>query len=111
MPVPKDEQSNHHIPKVIFELGRLVCYTYQTQLEILEQKPSTSIYWKFKDLPEHNGPFATIYQAMQHYTHILESTKAVSIKDLGKGSNNVIPLPVNSKSNVIPVDFKSKKRV
>lgn len=103
MPMIKQE----FMPVVIFELGRLVCYTYQTQQELVDKKPYSSVYWKFKDMPEHNGPFPNIYSAMKHYTYILESTKAVTVSSIPK--DNI--LPFDFQNNVIKVDFVAKRRV
>lgn len=94
MPMIKQEV----MPVVIFELGNLVCYTYQTAQENLDKKLYESVYWKFKDSNEHNGPFPNIYSAMKHYTHILQTSKVISLAPMPKG-------------NVIEVDFKAKRRV
>jgi len=77
---------------LMFELGHLEVFCYQTIEEWSQGKPPESVYWQKKNEPEIHGPFASMYQAVNDYTDFIAKPKE--------------PVP----DNLIFVDFKAKKR-
>lgn len=79
---------------LIFELGSLQVYHYQTPEETAANKPYSSVYWQDRDTKQVYGPFPSVYEAMSHYTWN---------KSVEKGNQNT--------GKVIRVDFKTKKKL
>jgi len=77
---------------IVFELGHLEVFCYQTIEEWSQGKPAEAVYWQKKGEPQVYGPFASIYQAVNHYSDFIAKNKE--------------PIP----DNLIFVDFKAKKR-
>lgn len=78
-------------PVLIFELGHLQVFSYQTIEEWTTHVEPDNFFWKKKDAAIINGPFKTLFEAVQNYTD--------TIKPMER-------LP----ENVIEVDFKLKRR-
>lgn len=80
---------------LVFELGHLQVFHYQTSTEWFRRIPPSEYYWQKRGDFNSYGPFLSVYDAVNDYT------KFIAIK------TNIEPLP----DNVITVDFKSKKRI
>jgi hypothetical protein len=79
---------------LIFELGALQVFHYQTDLEIQAMQPYKEVFWQDKYAHDMYGPFASIHDAMTHRMWVMSQ-----------------PVGTDIKSNVINVDFKTKKRI
>lgn len=86
------------VPTLIFELGSIQVFTYQTPEEVLLNIPYSEVYWQDKVSKYTYGPFPTIYDAMTHYTGLIASQKAQVI-----GTQQT--------ADIIYVDFKNKQRI
>lgn len=80
---------------LIFELGALQVYHFPTPEQITRNIMSQEIYWQDKNTKETFGPFISIFEAMLHYTWMVQNYR------LNKGK---------TKDNVIHVDFRKKRR-
>jgi hypothetical protein len=87
------------LPSLIFELGNLQVFHYQTQEEFMFNTGYKEVYWQDKASKNTYGPFKSVYDCMTHYT-----TTGASHK---KGFE-VLGVPVGT---VIYIDFKNKKRI
>jgi hypothetical protein len=87
------------LPSLIFELGTLQVFHYQTREEFILNTGYREVYWQDKVSMHTYGPFETIYAAMTHYTTLVASQK--------KGLE-VIGVPV---ADVVYVDFRNKRRI
>lgn len=74
---------------LVFELGHLLVFYYQTMEEYSQKIQPSEIFWQKKGESTVHGPFPTAWHAVDDY------------------SNSLTPLP----DNVISVDFKAKKRI
>lgn len=83
-------------PVLIFELGQLQVYSFQTIKQIEEKAPHTKVYWQTKASANTYGPFPSVYDAMKHYTWILASQGNTEDKTIAP---------------VIYVDFNRKARI
>lgn len=79
---------------LIFELGSLQVFHYQTPEEIQYNVPYKDVYWQDKVQKMVYGPFLNVYQAVNHH---------VWIKTNEKGDKNT--------AKIIRMDFKTKKRL
>lgn len=82
-------------PILLFELGHLQVFHYQTIDEWAANRPIEQVYWQKRGENIVYGPFETMYLAVQDYSAYIEANKEGAPK-----------LP----DNVIQVDFKTKKR-
>jgi hypothetical protein len=80
-------------PVLVFELGHLQVFHYQTDDEWRRGTPPGAMYWKIKSSPTVHGPFPTAYHAVNHYSSTLK------------------PSGPPTTDNVIHVDFVNKKRL
>lgn len=80
-------------PILLFELGALQVYHFQTEEQIAAEKKYTDVYWRDKNSQQTVGPFPTIYDAVAHWTWHLSQ------------------LSENAAENVIHVDFYGKRRI
>lgn len=79
---------------LLFELGSMQAYHYQTEEEASLNKHPTSVYWSDRTMMLSRGPFSAIHLAMEDYTAIVSLRKADRAPD-----------------NLIRVDFKTRKRI
>lgn len=77
---------------LVFKLGHLQVFYYQTLEDLHKKIQPTEFFWKKVDDNEIHGPFKTTHDAVNHY------------------SEAIAPKP-ELPANVIPVDFKAKKRI
>jgi hypothetical protein len=87
------------LPALIFELGNLQVFHYQTQEEYMMNMGYKEVYWQDKVSKHTYGPFSSVYDCMTHYTTTVASQK--------KGLE-VIGIP---NADVIYMDFRNKKRI
>ena len=80
-------------PVMLFELGALQVYHFQTEEEIQAQKKYTEVYWRDKNSTETVGPFPTIHEAVTHWKW------------------RISQLAENAAENVVYVDFYKRKRI
>lgn len=81
-------------PILVFELGHLQVFCYQTVQEWQAGIYPAEFFWQKKGEPRSYGPFVNIYLAVTDYTAQLASKKEETKTD-----------------NVIHVDFKAKRRI
>jgi hypothetical protein len=79
---------------LIFELGTLQVFHYQTPEEVEFNQPYKDIYWQDRVTKQTYGPFPNIYEATRHHAYI---------KMVEKGDKQT--------AKVIRIDFKTKKRL
>ena len=79
---------------LLFEIGNLQVYHFQTRADKRRGKAYTEVYWRDKNTLQSFGPFSSVYSAVTHYQFLEEERKA---KDF--------------KTKVISVDFRSKKKL
>jgi hypothetical protein len=89
------EQIKHKV--IILELGHLLVITFQSSQDIAMRTQPTAYFWQEKTGNVFYGPFSTIYTATKNYSDYMESLKKTILKPSFEG-------------NVIPVDFKNKRR-
>lgn len=80
---------------IIFELGKLQVYHYQTMTEWTHKIAPKEVFWLVKDNPIVHGPFLSAYDAVNDYTKSLND-KEYADQQL---------------KNLISIDFKAKKRL
>lgn len=80
----------------LLELGNLEVFTVQDSFDYFAKVPhdAKEVFWCRKDVGYVYGPFATIYEACQHYT--LTQKRNAEIKTEGK---------------IVYVDFGRKRKV
>lgn len=83
-------------PVLLFELGNLQVFCYQTAEQISRGDWPTNVYWQDKASRHTYGPFESINKAVSHYTWIISSQKTNARGSIG---------------NVVYFDFKMKKRI
>lgn len=81
---------------LLFQLGSLQVYHFQTPEEITRNDPYKDVYWQDVSTRRTYGPFKSINEAMIHYTWLIATQKTDAKGSIG---------------NVIYMDFKNKKRV
>lgn len=81
-------------PVLLFELGNLQVYHFQTKADRAVDKPYKEVHWRDKNTHQSFGPFGSVYQAVSHYTFIEEERKVQDFK-----------------TKVISVDFQNKKKL
>lgn len=79
-------------PIMLFELGHLMVYCYQTLEEWSAGAVPTEVFWQKKDDGTTRGPFASVYVAVNDYSEFIKPK-------------------VQTPDNLIMVDFKTKRRV
>lgn len=80
----------------LFNIGSVDFYELKhTTLGFL-LSPRISYLWKMNDLNDYHGPFETLYQAVNNYQAFQALTNSQ---------------PITLATNVIPVNFKTKKRI
>ncbi len=79
---------------MLFTLGSLQVFHWQTPVEVQLNSPAKEIYWRDSRTGYTYGPFPTINESLSHYKWLISTQKSQS----GKGQ-------------VIYVDFVLKKRV
>lgn len=87
------------LPALIFELGNLQVFHYQTQEEYMMNVGYREVYWQNKVSKHTYGPFPSVYDCMTHYTTIVARQK--------KGLE-ILGVPTG---DVIYMDFRNKKRI
>ncbi len=78
---------------LVFELGNLQVYHYQTLTEWNSKVPPLEYFWHKKNETKSFGPFMTVYAAVNDYSRYIATPQ----QELPK--------------NIIQVDFKTKKRL
>lgn len=81
---------------LIYEIGRLQVYHFQSAEEIARGDAPKQVYWQDKESRHTYGPFSTIYEATKHYRWTVMSQKVDSTGSVG---------------NIVYVDFAKKKRI
>lgn len=89
--------TNPLIPVLIFELGHLQVFHYQTQEEFVKKSAPYIVYWQKKGEANVYGPFDSAWHAVNHYSEIIRAIKLAS--------------DPNVPDNVIHVDFRTKRRI
>ncbi len=82
-------------PILIFELGHLQVFCYQTIAEWSSGRPPHEFFWQKKGDSRIRGPFHNLYTTVNDYSMQIALEKDGALKD----------------TNIIPVDFKIKKRL
>lgn len=82
------------IPSLVFELGRLQVYSFQTKEDLEAKVDSDTFCWTDKNSGHSYGPFKTLHATMEHYTWTVSNQK-----------------PEKDKGSVTYVDFRNKKRI
>ncbi len=83
-------------PILLFQLGNLQVYHYQTAEEIARGDGPKKVYWQDVASRHTYGPFDSINKAMSHYTFTVATQKTDAFGRIG---------------NVIYVDFVKKQRI
>jgi hypothetical protein len=87
------------LPALIFELGNLQVFHYQTQEEFIFNTGYNEVYWQDKISKNTYGPFKSVYDCMTHYTTTVASQKK-GLEIIGVSTGDVIYM-----------DFRNKKRI
>lgn len=82
-------------PFLIFELGHLEVFCYQTFEEFMNKITPLEVFWHKKGEPKIYGPFTNVYTAVSDYSVYIARDKL---------------LPP-TQDNLIRVDFKLKRRI
>lgn len=83
-------------PIMLFQLGNLQVYHFQSPEEIARQDAPKQVFWQDVASRHTYGPFDTIHHAMNHYTWLIAMQKTDARGSVG---------------NVVYIDFIKKKRV
>ena len=80
-------------PILLFEIGILQVYHFQTQEDYEANKKYTEVYWRHKVTLYTYGPFPTIDAAVTHHEYTMSK------------------MNVEDAKNVVYVNFQTKKRI
>lgn len=86
-------------PALVLELGSFKVYVLQTADEAMHGVAPDGFYWCDPASPQGYGPFGSIYEAVEHYKHVLEQCK---------GDRHSMVLKA---APVIRVDFQNRRKV
>lgn len=88
------------IKVILFQLGSLIVY-YNAETTYIPYKfGDANLYWRDDKDPNGFGPFTTLHSLMQHYEFRTKERKSQ------QAFLELIP----TQSNVIKIDFRTKKR-
>lgn len=90
------ETTTSKVRVLIFTLGSLQVFCWQTPEEHLTSAPYKDVYWQDAHGGNVYGPFVNIYETMKHYTWLVDNQKGDVETKTGQ---------------VIHVNFFTKRRV
>lgn len=91
----KDINNTNKLAILLLEQGEVQYYHYLTLAEWAKKPLPTEVYWRHMKYQQEHGPFESIYEAGKNHKEWLK--------------NPTVNDP--PKSNVIHVDFKTKRRL